>query len=597
MIRLRNWTLAVALAMSVMPLAGQTPQMQAALSDANDAILDAERAGAAVYATALYEEARALLASARLNADHRTTAIRESARLDAIEAQFAAEAAEARANWIAGVREANDLRADIGRFGGTIGGSPLIEEPATPLDRGTTSRERVAYAENVVAMAIAAGAAAVDAEAMQTAEEYLASARGITRSQVNNASADYLAYTAEMMAREAWYQARLREAEGQLPGLRLERTRLAEQMREREAAAERQRREQSEREAERLRAQLEAERQSRQMREDELERLRQQVAENEARLEQQLLSDRQTRLEAEQRLAELTRQYEAALANRVGPVESDRLYRQLEDQQLALRAIQDRERISEELMQAEIRRLQAELDSQRVGGISNAQALDEREAELDDRLRELSQLREEREAAEARRGEEQAAFRSRIAALESRAMEAEQERVVLEQQVEAERNRASQAEGELNRLRDETTRREQEQRERIAQMERTLGEIAETRRDERGFIVTLPGIFFDTGKSALASGSRNTLSRIAEQLRNNPTLQIVVEGHTDSVGSDALNQSLSEKRAQSVRDYLVSQGFPPERISTVGRGENAPVASNDNAAGRQQNRRVELVIR
>src|SRR5687768_4901253 len=119
MIRLRNWTLVVALVMSVMPLAGQTPQMQAAISDAEDAILAAERAGAAVYATALYEEARSLLAAARSNADHRTAAVREAARLDAVEAKFAAEAAEARANWIASVREANDLRADIGRFGGT----------------------------------------------------------------------------------------------------------------------------------------------------------------------------------------------------------------------------------------------------------------------------------------------------------------------------------------------------------------------------------------------------------------------------------------------------------------------------------------------
>ena len=127
-------------------------------------------------------------------------------------------------------------------------------------------------------------------------------------------------------------------------------------------------------------------------------------------------------------------------------------------------------------------------------------------------------------------------------------------------------------------------------------MQAELAKLAQTRTTERGFIVTLPGLFFDTGKSALKAGARNTLSRIADQLRINDQLTITIEGHTDSVGSDASNQALSERRAAAVRDYRVSRNVPAGRMTVTGLGETTPVATNDTAAGRQQNRRVELVI-
>jgi len=127
-------------------------------------------------------------------------------------------------------------------------------------------------------------------------------------------------------------------------------------------------------------------------------------------------------------------------------------------------------------------------------------------------------------------------------------------------------------------------------------MQSELSKLAETRNTERGFIVTLPGLFFDSGKAALKPGARNTLSKIAEQLRVSQDAQISIEGHTDSVGSDTYNQALSEKRAAAVRDYLVSRGLGAAKINITGQGETAPVASNDTPAGRQQNRRVELVI-
>ena len=590
-----RWMLVVCLIVPMAAMAQTDLATEIATADA--AIREAEAVGAAIYATSLYDEARARLSSARQNAEHRTRDVRESARLDALEAMFAADAAEAKALWVARAREANDLRTEIINFGDPAPAELFVEDPALPLDRGNTTASRIAFAESVVAVAMDAGASAMNAENMQKAQDYLVSAKGIARSQRESETAEYLAYAAEMMAREAYYETRLADVTGVLPGLRLERARLAEQIRQREAAAERQRREQIETEAARLRSQLEAERQGRQMREAELQALRLQLEENQQRLEQQLESDRQTRIEAEQRLFDLGRQYEAALAARVDSVEAERLRRQIEDQQLALQAITERVRMSEQMMQKEIERLRADLDAERRGGSTNLTLLDQREEELDTQLRELDAMRRDREIAEQRRREVEAALEARIAEAETRTRQAEQQQAALQQQVEAERARAAQAEAELARIREEAARKEAEQRQRIEQMETSLAEIAETRRDERGFIVTLPGIYFDTGKAQIKAGARENLSRIAEQLRRNESVLVVVEGHTDSTGSDQLNQRLSEQRARAVRDFLVTQGLAAERISTVGKGEGSPIASNDTAAGRQQNRRVELVLR
>lgn len=590
-----GWMIAACLIAATAAMAQTEIATEIATADA--AIREAEQVGAPIYATSLYDEARARLSAARQNADQRSRDMREAARLAALEAKFAADAAEAKAAWVARARQANDLGTEITGFGGTAPAALFVEEPAISLDRGSTTASRIAFAESVVAVAMDAGASATNPENMEKAQGFLASAKGIARSQRESDTAEYLAYAAEMMAREAYYQTRLGDVTGVLPGLRLERTRLAEQAKQREAVAERERRERIEREANRLRAQLEAERQGRQMRDAELQALRLQLEENQQRLEQQLAGDRQARIEAEERLTELRRQYEAALAARVDPVEAERLRRQIEDQQLALRTITEREQMSERAMQQEIERLRADLEAERRRGSTNLTVLDQREEELDTQLRELDAMRRNREVAEQRRREAEAALQSRIAALETRTREAEQQQVALQQQVEAERARAAQAEAELSRIREEAARKEQEQRERIQRMETSLAEIAETRRDERGFIVTLPGIYFDTGRSQIKPGARENLARIAEQLRGNESVLVVVEGHTDSTGSDQLNQRLSEQRAQAVREFLVSQGLAAERISTVGRGEGSPIASNDNAAGRQQNRRVELVLR
>jgi outer membrane protein OmpA-like peptidoglycan-associated protein len=123
-----------------------------------------------------------------------------------------------------------------------------------------------------------------------------------------------------------------------------------------------------------------------------------------------------------------------------------------------------------------------------------------------------------------------------------------------------------------------------------------LNVILETRETARGLIVNLSDVLFDTGSANLKPGAREKLARIAGILLAQPGLQVDVEGHTDSVGGETDNQRLSVGRADSVRTYLLRQGIAPTAVATAGFGEAQPVASNATAAGRQQNRRVELVV-
>src|SRR5262249_27365622 len=150
----------------------------------------------------------------------------------------------------------------------------------------------------------------------------------------------------------------------------------------------------------------------------------------------------------------------------------------------------------------------------------------------------------------------------------------------------------AQQQAELEKVRQEAAQHETEARR--LRMESELARIAATRREARGFVVTLSsGLFFDTGKTTLKKGAQATLTRIADQLKAEEKVKVLVEGHTESVGSAAKNQQLSEKRAEAVRDFLVGAGISAERVTAVGRGKEQPIATNKTAAGRQQNRRVE----
>jgi outer membrane protein OmpA-like peptidoglycan-associated protein len=112
----------------------------------------------------------------------------------------------------------------------------------------------------------------------------------------------------------------------------------------------------------------------------------------------------------------------------------------------------------------------------------------------------------------------------------------------------------------------------------------------------RGMVLTLGDVLFDTGKSTLKAGAYRTIDKVAEALKNEPSQQVLIEGHTDNVGSDEYNMGLSERRAEAVQAALLERGVSSQQIRALGKGESTPVASNDNAGGRQQNRRVELIF-
>ena len=152
------------------------------------------------------------------------------------------------------------------------------------------------------------------------------------------------------------------------------------------------------------------------------------------------------------------------------------------------------------------------------------------------------------------------------------------------------------ARAQLDQARMTAAQAEEEKRQLREQIRQQLNLILETRETARGLIVNMSDVLFDTGKYSLKPGAREKLAKIGGIILAHPGLKLAVEGHTDSVGSDEYNQQLSEQRANSVRGYLVSQGVTPDAVTAVGFGKSRPVTDNTTAVGRQQNRRVELVV-
>lgn len=130
---------------------------------------------------------------------------------------------------------------------------------------------------------------------------------------------------------------------------------------------------------------------------------------------------------------------------------------------------------------------------------------------------------------------------------------------------------------------------------RSRQMEAELAEL-QAKQTERGVVLTLGNVLFATDKAVLLPGAMQTMDKLAEFLQKNPDRKVMIEGHTDNVGSDQYNVFLSQRRADAVKKALMDRGIPADRIVTKGYGKTYPVAGNNTAAGRQQNRRVEVVV-
>jgi outer membrane protein OmpA-like peptidoglycan-associated protein len=224
-----------------------------------------------------------------------------------------------------------------------------------------------------------------------------------------------------------------------------------------------------------------------------------------------------------------------------------------------------------------------------------ADALARARAEEDARLRaeaQRAQAEAARLAAERQRLDAEAAKmaadrakadaeRARLDAERER-LAAEAARAAAESQAQAAREAALQAEREKAELRD--------------QLREQLNVILETRETARGLIVNLSDVLFDFDKATLTPGAREKLAKVSGIILAHPGLKADAEGHADAIGTDDYNQRLSERRAESVRSFLVQEGIAAEAVSAAGFGESRPVATNGTASGRQQNRRVELVV-
>jgi outer membrane protein OmpA-like peptidoglycan-associated protein len=148
----------------------------------------------------------------------------------------------------------------------------------------------------------------------------------------------------------------------------------------------------------------------------------------------------------------------------------------------------------------------------------------------------------------------------------------------------------------LDRAAQEKSLAEAEKTELRAKLLLQFNTILQTRDTARGLIVNMSDVLFDTAKFSLRPEAREKLAKVAGIISGHPGLRLDVEGHTDNVGGDDYNQQLSEQRGSAVRDYLTQQGLQQDSVTTKGLGKTQPIATNDTAAGRQQNRRVELVI-
>ena len=251
-----------------------------------------------------------------------------------------------------------------------------------------------------------------------------------------------------------------------------------------------------------------------------------------------------------------------------------------EDARLIALKQQDEARLEAERRASADRESAARAAAERARNETEAEARRRAQAEQETLLQAERRARAEAETAAAQalaRADAERSARERAADAERAA----RERAAVQAEADKARMAAEQAEREKQELRKNL----------IDQ----LNLILETRDTARGLIVNMSDVLFDTGAHTLKPGAREKLARVAGIVLAHPGLALEVEGHTDSVGSEESNQILSEKRATAVRDFLVQQGIKTN-IMVKGMGELSPVATNDTATGRQQNRRVEMIV-
>jgi len=269
--------------------------------------------------------------------------------------------------------------------------------------------------------------------------------------------------------------------------------------------------------------------------------------------------------------------------------------RRAESERLA--ALAETDRVARE---AERARVAAQADAERLRQDNDARAAAARNEA--DRLRGENDARSAAAQADADRLRRENDAQKAAAQADADRLKRESEAQATAAQNEADRLRRENdaqraaAQADLDRAASARAQAEAEKAALRAQLLAQFNAILQTRDTARGLIVNMSDVLFDTAKFSLRPLAREKLAKVSGIVSGHAGLRLDVEGHTDSVGGDDYNQRLSEQRGASVRDYLVQQGMPVSSVTTRGFGETQPVASNDNAAGRQQNRRVELVI-
>ncbi|PYS21154.1 MAG: flagellar motor protein MotB, partial [Acidobacteria bacterium] len=217
---------------------------------------------------------------------------------------------------------------------------------------------------------------------------------------------------------------------------------------------------------------------------------------------------------------------------------------------------------------------------------SVAEAEQQRESEQRARAeQDMQAAQQARQQAELAQQQADQARQSALAAQQ----QAEQQRLAAEQQAQQSQQQAQQAQLQAQQA--------EQQKEALRQrLQEQLNTILQTRDTARGLIVNMSDVLFDTNKYTLKPGAREKLAKVSGILLAYPGLKVQVEGYTDSTGTPEYNQRLSEQRAMTVRDYLTAQGINMNSVTAQGFGQNDPVASNATASGRQQNRRVQMVV-
>lgn len=251
-----------------------------------------------------------------------------------------------------------------------------------------------------------------------------------------------------------------------------------------------------------------------------------------------------------------------------------------EDARVTALRRQEQERIERRQREATERAARAKAAAEKAEAERRSEAELRAKAEAEKLVAERQRMQAELEAARAtaRRAEAEAA----------------QARALMEQ--EQARRATEQARQVAEQARQEAAKAEQEKQQLRQQLLQKFNAVLATRDTDRGLVVNMSDVLFDVGKYNLRPIAREKLARLSGIILNYPGLTLKTEGHTDSTGSLEFNNKLSLQRAEAVRDYLVSQGIPTDKISAVGKGPSMPVASNDTREGRQKNRRVEIII-